>query len=222
VSKRNTRNPIATTHLAMAPSLHTIPRRSEGTSGSASSSSTSWCKESSQYPVNQAQGRRFSSMAAMLRRRFGAPSSSSGRTEHTSGFPVFRRVSVALCLVPVRPDSSDRRLTCSPLHHDSVDKGRLLLTFYFSRCASLVCTRSKLQPSGPTLQIQPSAAQVRISPAPLPFIFGGLVLFMLQPIDSRSTSKSSAHPHYHDPSNSPAGPFLDLVRPKFKSPRWLI
>ncbi|XP_047049600.1 uncharacterized protein LOC124654649 [Lolium rigidum] len=91
----------------MAPPLQTIRRRSEGTGRCASSSSSTWFKESSRGALNQAQGRRFSSMAAMLRRRFRPPSSSSGQTEHTTGFLMFSRTSDAISLLLVRPEPSN-------------------------------------------------------------------------------------------------------------------
>jgi hypothetical protein len=83
------------------------PHRPEGIIRCGSSSSSPPCKESSQYTINRAQGRRFSSMAATLRRRFRPPSSSSGQTEHTSGFLVFSRIPDAQFPVPFRPGLLD-------------------------------------------------------------------------------------------------------------------
>jgi hypothetical protein len=92
-------------HLAMASPLQGSPHHSEGTIRCGSSSSSSPCKESSQYPVNRAQGRRFFAPDFMLLLRFRPPSSSSGQTEPAFIFLVTSRV-------PGTPSAPSSPLVC--------------------------------------------------------------------------------------------------------------
>nr|XP_051197405.1 uncharacterized protein LOC127310808 [Lolium perenne] len=70
----------------MAPPLQTIPRRSEGTGGCASSSSSSGYKELLREALNRAHGRRFPATAAALRREFRPPPTSTDPSEHVHAF----------------------------------------------------------------------------------------------------------------------------------------
>nr|XP_051206832.1 uncharacterized protein LOC127321913 [Lolium perenne] len=131
----------------MAPPLQTTPLPSESTRRCVSSSSSSPSKESSQGPANRAQGRRFSSMAAMLRRRFRPPSSSSGQTEHTTGFLMFIHTSDAISLLLVRPQPSNPPPTRA-FRHGCVCP-RSSLRFGLKRCVPLHNQHQLPQPSDP-------------------------------------------------------------------------
>jgi hypothetical protein len=68
VNKMKGKTPHYLTATTMAPPLQAAPRRVEGTRRCASSSSTSWCEESSPRASNRRQNRGIPSPAAALRR----------------------------------------------------------------------------------------------------------------------------------------------------------
>nr|XP_051182104.1 uncharacterized protein LOC127296117 [Lolium perenne] len=122
----------------MAPPLWSIPRRSETTTRSASTSSTSLCEESTHDALKHPHHRRFFTMAAILRRQFQPPSSSSGQTEHTTSFPASSRTSDASTSprftlsfqIRARPEPSAMAVSPEAFRQSLVQK--LLVPFLFT------------------------------------------------------------------------------------------
>jgi hypothetical protein len=84
----------------MAPQLQSTPRLSVSTRRCALSSSSSSPKESTGGSLLHRQIRRFFFNSGDCILQFRPPSTSSGQTEHTSGFPKPGRILDALVFVP--------------------------------------------------------------------------------------------------------------------------
>jgi hypothetical protein len=93
VSKRKGENPTAPILFTMAPSLQTTPRRAEDTERCASSSSSSWFKESTGGSPNQQENSGFLPPATGVFFKFWPSPTSSFVFEHTITFLVSFRAS---------------------------------------------------------------------------------------------------------------------------------